>query len=130
MRLTCYLPRENLLRVEKRQAKLHQWLQSRKLTGEEKQAIQFANFEDAVSFWSTMTNCAQSKFLAHHKKGWRRWVGKYQTFAKGAYLFMEDIRPLLEVAEPAGCPYLGVAARTISLLFLARLCFFPFCARC
>ena len=98
---------------------MHHWLQSKCLTEKEKQAIELSSYEDTIKFWANMTEDAQSTFRGKHRKGWRRWVDKYETFSNGAFQFMEDIRPLLEIAEPAGCPYIGVAARTISLLFLA-----------
>lgn len=63
-----------------------------------------------------MSQDAQSEFEGKHKKGWRLWVSKYQSFAKGAASFMEDLKPVLDIVQSAGVPYSGVAVGTVTAL--------------
>lgn len=63
-----------------------------------------------------MSQKTQTVFQEHHKKGWRLWITKYQSFAKGAASFMEDLKPVLDIVQSAGVPYSGVAIGTVTAL--------------
>ncbi|KAE9395162.1 hypothetical protein BT96DRAFT_942603 [Gymnopus androsaceus JB14] len=109
-------PVECFTDIEKKQKEFHEWLKARKLATAEARAITCKTSEESAKFWADMSQDAQSEFEGKHKKGWRLWVSKYQSFAKGAASFMEDLKPVLDIVQSAGVPYSGVAVGTVTAL--------------
>ncbi|EXJ83922.1 hypothetical protein A1O1_07551 [Capronia coronata CBS 617.96] len=104
--------------VEEKQKRLHEWLRSRSLAPDEARAVSCRSQADFVQFWSSISGDAQTKYDARHKKGWRLWSKRYQTFSGGVISFMKDMEPLLDIVKAFGVPYTGAAVGTITGLFV------------
>ncbi|KAK9780208.1 putative Fungal STAND N-terminal Goodbye domain-containing protein [Seiridium cardinale] len=109
---------DQLAEIEAKQAILHQWLKSKNLAREERQALGLRSYDDFVAFWSSVSEDAQSKFSQKHKKGWKKWVKTSQGYASEMGSLMKNMKPLLDIVSSLGAPYTGAAIGTLTGLFL------------
>lgn len=89
-------------------------------SSDEAKAMTCKTPEESAAFWADMSQKTQIVFQEHHKKGWRLWITKYQSYAKGAASFMVDLKPVLDIVQAAGVPYSGVAVGTVTALLTVR----------
>lgn len=109
-----------MLKVETSQRELHDMLRRKNLIGEEElRSLDCKCYEEFATYWTRLLERTKSDF--DHRKGWKKWARKYQSFATGADHFMKDFSPIVELTRAAGPPYSDLAVGTITALFTVSI---------
>ncbi|KAI8957894.1 hypothetical protein F5Y11DRAFT_63345 [Daldinia sp. FL1419] len=108
-----------LKEVEEKQAEFHQRLEKdKRLSSYEEKALKCTNHNEFAEFWGTYCQQAHTRFGNKHEIGWRSWSKKAQSFANHVLVFMNDIKPALDVGKDFGQPWSGLAIGTLTVLFV------------
>ncbi|KAJ8132584.1 hypothetical protein O1611_g1039 [Lasiodiplodia mahajangana] len=89
-----------------------------RLSADEQRALKCLTFDEFAEFWGGFCDRGRLKLQERRLGRWRGYAKKYQDFSQHAVVFMDNVKPILDVAKDAAKPWSGLAIGILTYLFV------------